>query len=255
MGKKTRDLAALAGLAGLAYAYNKGKDKEGPSATAEEKEASKVRMDAQKNAVSGNRVTNKSSYTGTTKNDSNVAKNIGFGGGDDSDKNLKRVDSVVKPKVEAQVDKEAKVNADAKTTSVVPGGAKKRTEGNEPMPSLKAVESRAAARKASISTDAMRNASRKTAAANPPKSKTPPAPAPVASKTPDAPTSTDTTNQFKHDMPITRFFKGIREAGEKDLATRGMKRGGSVKMASGGMTASRRADGIATKGKTRGKIC
>jgi hypothetical protein len=37
----------------------------------------------------------------------------------------------------------------------------------------------------------------------------------------------------------------------------GAKRGGAVKMASGGMTssASRRADGIATKGKTRGKIC
>lgn len=41
----------------------------------------------------------------------------------------------------------------------------------------------------------------------------------------------------------------------------GMKKGGSVKkMASGGMTsnvssASKRADGIATKGKTRGKIC
>jgi hypothetical protein len=35
-----------------------------------------------------------------------------------------------------------------------------------------------------------------------------------------------------------------------------MKKGGSIKkMASGGMTASRRADGIATKGKTRGKIC
>jgi hypothetical protein len=40
-----------------------------------------------------------------------------------------------------------------------------------------------------------------------------------------------------------------------------MKRGGKVKkMASGGMTskassASKRADGIATKGKTRGKIC
>ena len=33
------------------------------------------------------------------------------------------------------------------------------------------------------------------------------------------------------------------------------KRGGAVKMASGGMTASRRADGIATKGKTRGKMC
>jgi hypothetical protein len=34
-----------------------------------------------------------------------------------------------------------------------------------------------------------------------------------------------------------------------------MKRGGMTKMASGGMTASRRGDGIATKGKTRGKIC
>ena len=37
----------------------------------------------------------------------------------------------------------------------------------------------------------------------------------------------------------------------------GMKSGGATKMASGGMTssASKRADGIATKGKTRGKMC
>ena len=33
------------------------------------------------------------------------------------------------------------------------------------------------------------------------------------------------------------------------------KRGGKVKMSSGGMTASRRADGIAQRGKTRGKMC
>ena len=33
------------------------------------------------------------------------------------------------------------------------------------------------------------------------------------------------------------------------------KRGGKVKMASGGMTASKRADGIAQRGKTRGKMC
>jgi hypothetical protein len=43
--------------------------------------------------------------------------------------------------------------------------------------------------------------------------------------------------------------RGFDEAGNP------MKKGGMVKMASGGMTASRRADGIATKGKTRGKIC
>ena len=48
---------------------------------------------------------------------------------------------------------------------------------------------------------------------------------------------------------------------ELNAGASAMKRGGKVKkMASGGMTskassASRRADGIATKGKTRGKMC
>lgn len=40
-----------------------------------------------------------------------------------------------------------------------------------------------------------------------------------------------------------------------DEAGNPMKKGGMTKMASGGMTASRRADGIASRGKTRGKIC
>ena len=39
------------------------------------------------------------------------------------------------------------------------------------------------------------------------------------------------------------------------LTTENKKKGGMAKMASGGMTASRRADGIAVKGKTRGKMC
>ena len=45
---------------------------------------------------------------------------------------------------------------------------------------------------------------------------------------------------------------------ELNAGASAMKRGGKVKkMASGGMTfsASKRADGIAVKGKTRGKIC
>jgi hypothetical protein len=42
----------------------------------------------------------------------------------------------------------------------------------------------------------------------------------------------------------------------KEEAGNDMKRGGAVKkMASGGSTASRRADGIAQRGKTRGKMC
>jgi hypothetical protein len=48
-------------------------------------------------------------------------------------------------------------------------------------------------------------------------------------------------------MPIARFFKNVREAGNRGNP--------DAKMASGGMTASRRGDGIASRGKTRGKIC
>jgi len=59
----------------------------------------------------------------------------------------------------------------------------------------------------------------------------------------------------KFKSPIVKFFEGIRKRGDKDLAERGLKHGGKVnKMASGG-SASSRADGIASKGKTRGKMC
>ena len=168
---KAKDLAGLAALGYLGFKlHQQGKGAMGPAATAEEKKSSDDRMKSQKEAVSGNRVTNESSYIGTTKNKSDAAKNIGFGGGDNSDKNLKRVDTEVKPKpvpkVEAKV--EAKVDAEKNSAaptymSKTPGGDEKRTEGNKPMPSLKAVESRAATRKASMSTDAMKNASRSTA--------------------------------------------------------------------------------------------
>lgn len=48
--------------------------------------------------------------------------------------------------------------------------------------------------------------------------------------------------------------KGVEVEGE-EVAVEGMKRGGAVKkMAKGGSTASKRADGCATKGKTRGKF-
>jgi hypothetical protein len=73
---------------------------------------------------------------------------------------------------------------------------------------------------------------------------------PGSSATKDA--SKSESPRFK--SPIVKFFEGIRERGDKDLAERGMKKGGTVKMAKGG-SASSRADGIASKGKTRGKMC
>jgi hypothetical protein len=50
------------------------------------------------------------------------------------------------------------------------------------------------------------------------------------------------------EMPITKFFRGLRERGDADLKSRGMKKGGSVS------SASKRADGIAQRGKTRGRM-
>lgn len=84
------------------------------------------------------------------------------------------------------------------------------------------------------------------------------------------------TGSAREDAKADRFRRGLdelsaKQMAEKNLRERGnkflfaddaMKRGGRVKkMASGGSvkssvsSASRRGDGIATKGKTRGKIC
>ena len=59
-------------------------------------------------------------------------------------------------------------------------------------------------------------------------------------------------NEIKGQNMETRVLKNMQDAPEPGM----MKKGGKVKkMASGGMTASSRGDGIASRGKTRGKIC
>jgi len=198
---KARDLAALAGLAGLAYANRDklfgSKEAEGPSATAAEKEASDVRTKAQIDAVSGNRPTNTSSYTGTTKNNT---LNIGYGGGDDSDKNL-RLSPKSAPKPAA---------ADVAPTKPLATSAQR--------------------------TDQLANLSRATK-------------------------REAKTKQFAQDTPEelsaqkTDSLAVSSRAARAADARRRMAKQSSYK--SGGMTssASSRADGIATKGKTRGKIC
>ena len=69
-----------------------------------------------------------------------------------------------------------------------------------------------------------------------------------------------------YDSPIAQFLSikdpaekrrlaAEAEAEEKKKQVPGMKRGGAVKkMAKGGSTASKRADGCATKGKTKGRF-
>jgi len=84
---RAKNLAGLAALGFLGYKLfgPKGEDATGPAATTEEKKASDKRAEAQKDAVSGDRVTNKSSYTGKIN-----APNIGFGGGTNSDKKKRK---------------------------------------------------------------------------------------------------------------------------------------------------------------------
>ena len=316
---KAKDLAGLAALGYLGFKlHQQGKGDTTPTRAARP-ESTETRED---------KATNASSYTGTTKNNSNAAKNIGFGGGDNSDKNLKRVDTEVKPKpvpkVEAKV--EAKVDAEKNSAaptymSKTPAGDKKRTEGNEPMPSLKAVESRAATRKASMSTDAMKNTSRAQQAginrqkamranpeaqaaervypeellvggpgikvvgaaaknlanrgakeiaeystprlAAPAKQLTGPSKAELLARDRAARASSRQEEMLKENAsrygldPKAPGYEGAagavrRGLGGDDFAI--MKRGGMTKMASGGMTASRRGDGIATRGKTKCKM-
>ena len=203
-----------------------------------------------------------------------------------------------------------------KQSNVTIGGQEKRNEGNKPMPSLRAVEAKAASNK----TDAMRNASRaqqaavnrmKAMKANPeaqavegvypeqyvvapgaktvasmaksfagrkavPEYSTPLLNAPAKQLT--GPSKADLLardraaraagrqesmlqeNARRYGLnPEAPGYEGAAGALRKNLGgedfSLGMKRGGAVKkMASGGMTASKRADGIASRGKTRCKM-
>ena len=312
MAKKLGRLAGLAALAGAAYMMSKGKDATGPAATADEEKSSKARTDAQIKAVSGNKTDDKSSsspsssYTGTTRNDSDAAKNIGFGGG----KNPKPVKSapVVKPEVKAKnlpkaggdpsqskgvlrSDRDMTQNEAKTILNQTPADkAKQAAKDRKDIASNKAdsrafqrnldaakvanlksnAESQAkktVARETTISTDALRNASRKSARENTPKSKTPAAPAFTTTKVAGTPpaksrnmleeakeearrraAASQTTRTSSSTSPVTRTpFPGSSALNKKH--------GGAVKMASGGMAASRRGDGIAQRGKTRGKMC
>lgn len=155
-------------------------------------------------------------------------------------------------------------------TTKTPGGDAKRTEGNKPMPSLRDVQVRAT----SNQTDAMRNASRKNVAqankmkrmaANPeaqaveeshPEQVLSPG---MGVKTIGAAAKALANRTSGAVERSTAPF--LKELGNEPLKL-GMKRGGAVKpkkMASGGMTskvssASKRADGIASRGKTRCKM-
>ena len=226
-----------------------------------------------------------------------------------------------------------------RNTNIPIGGAEKRIEGNKPMPSLAAVERKAAARKASIATDEMKNRSRAEAAARarmkamrdnpesqavqgvypeqfitpgggvktlagmaknlanrgtvsaaeraapaikeigmssrsaastpqlsaPAKQLTGPSKADIVARDRAARAASRQEEMLQENAsryglnPNAPGYEGAAGAVRRNLGgedfSLGMKKGGAVKkMASGGMTASRRGDGIASRGKTRCKM-
>jgi len=133
-------------------------------------------------------------------------------------------------------------------TTVYPGGLGKRTEGNQPMPSLQAVEAKIATPKYQASTDAMRNVSR---------ASTKEARAKQFADTVPEELSIQKTDALKNASRAAAAADAARRKAKQAAAAAGMKKGGAVKkMASGGMTrsASSRADGIASRGKTNCKM-
>jgi hypothetical protein len=305
---KARDLAGLAALGFLGYKLSqrgKGKDEDSAPTRAARPDSTETRED--KDDDKGYKKDVLKAITATKEAPNYKADNQGVIPPKSSGKS-----AAAKQASEAApaAKDEATVTPSSRKT---PGGDEKRAEGRKPMPSLRAVESRAASNK----TDAMRNASRaqqaginrqKAMAANPEAQaaervypeellvggpgvkvvgaaaknlanrggkevveySTPRLAAPAKQLT--GPSKTDLMARDRAAREAARQEQMLKEnaanyglnpgAPGYDAAASSlrrniggddftiMKKGGAVKM-----TASRRGDGIASRGKTRGKIC
>ena len=90
-----------------------------------------------------------------------------------------------------------------------------------------------------------------------PAAKTESAPAPKAAPVDETKLSLSDRMKMSRDRARSGSTTDTRSVSQRIREKFGFKKGGATKMASGGMTssASKRADGIAVKGKTRGKMC
>lgn len=234
---RKNDLAKLAALAGLGMVLTNQYRNKVDLTEKDSNPDRKARPDPTETREAPFKATNESAYTSTTKNNSNAAKNIGFGGGDNSDKDLKRVapaePAPVKP-----------LKSDVVTSSNLPPVVGNADFGNEgyksQSPILKAInQANGADSRSANRSDELANVSR-------------------------AVKRESKTNQFAQEVPyqessqktdaLAVASRATRAAEAKRRAAnqRGYKSGGMVAKAS---SASSRADGIASKGKTRGKIC
>lgn len=299
---KARDLAGLAALGFLGYKLSqrgKGKDEDSTPTRAARPDSTETRED--KDDDKGYKKDVLKAITATKEAPNYKADNQGVIPPKSSGKSAAAKQA---PEAAPAAKDEATVTPSSRTT---PGGGEKRVEGRKPMPSLKAVEQKAAARQTSMATDAMKNASRSAARrANlspidqiPGQDRSGPTGGErvsgtefsrnlsntAAALTPltggvgkigaEMATSGRAQRAYNAAQAERRAAEGMSPAeaiaakqaavqaardaktlnpnawlaGPKGMAEN-FRKGGAVKM-----TASRRGDGIASRGKTRGKIC
>lgn len=146
MVRGNKDLAGLAALGALGYMLTRDKGGNSTPTRAARPESTETRLESPEDTIKRSM---KKAPEAEDANYGNEGRRTSMATG--------RVDRGSS----ASMDDEATSSEDtAPLSRATPGSMAKRTEGNYPMPSLSAVERKAAARKASMSTDAMKNASR-----------------------------------------------------------------------------------------------
>jgi len=138
--------------------------------------------------------------------------------------------------------------------------ANKRTEGMLSNPNAKEFGESGTSETATVTTKATPKAAPKPKAAAKPAAKAESAPAAKAAPVDVTKLSVAERRKLSRENPSVSGPTDTRSVSQRLRAAFGMRKGGEAKakkMASGGMTssASKRADGIAVKGKTRGKMC
>ena len=134
--------------------------------------------------------------------------------------------------------------------------ANKSTEGMLSNPNAKEFGDSGTSETATVTTKATPKAAPKPKAAAKPAAKSESAPTAKAASADE--TKMSVSERLKMSRDRARSGSGAtdtRSVSQRLRSAFGMNKGGATKMASGGMTASRRGDGIAQRGKTRGKMC
>jgi hypothetical protein len=135
--------------------------------------------------------------------------------------------------------------------------ANKSTEGMLSNPNAKEFGDSGTSETATVTAKATPKAAPKPKAAAKPTAKSESKPAAKTAPVDETKLSLTERMKMSRDRAKAGSTTDTRSVSQRLRSAFGMKNGGATKMASGGMTssASKRADGIAVKGKTRGKMC